>query len=332
MDEAPFEDESAPLVASDRATFVTPHAAVVEAARAYLMAPPNDLERKFGYDPRVGLIRGGWYQGGWHDAFVLVNTNLILARTLDHLNAAAGQRTRIEANLRGLLAKPFVHPTRAGTFRYDGSDRREIMYGKAVPCVRPSSDEVSIGSAQEYYLRGHAPGDGRDEMVAALPSTDCYPDLQPGQTRPMNVYALFVEYHHRAGRRELAKKLFEATLKDWTSAPGWGVKGSVGGYFSDAFDNAGEQGDGKKSCRSTRSLAYWLHAARVTGYWRLSNQARRVAQQVVQQVLAARHPDGGFGASYPGCMGQDYDPGYRPSRVTGESTGLVLLALTPVLE
>ena len=144
-----------PSTADDAAMFVTPNSARIENVRAWLMQPYNPGTEGFGYDNTTGMIAGGYWPGygsfpnGYHNGVVLIDNNLLLGRSLDYLNAQKGIKTTIELNTRAWLSNTtFVNPKKSlqnGT--YSGDDRREIFFGKSVPCVYVTGSQV-------WYARG----------------------------------------------------------------------------------------------------------------------------------------------------------------------------------
>jgi hypothetical protein len=306
---------------ADRAFFIDGQRQAILKLREWFMSPldesPTRPYPKPGYDPEFGLIRGGYWGGnGWTNGFVLLNAQLILAKPLDEWNAEVGIRTQIHRTFRGWFTdgdrpREFVNAATGQGAAYNGQDRREVMFGRLLPCIRDTS-------GQEFYVRGHGPSDATP-IVTALPSA-CAAEPSGSRVQPMNTYALWIELYARRGNTARARELFERTLDEWTPAdiPNSSRKG---GYFSAALDAQAEE-DGKTQCRNSRVLAYWLHAARVTGFWNTSDRSRRIARQVSNQLWSHQLTDGGIRVAYRDC-GRD--------RASPESSGLTLLAHTLTL-
>lgn len=286
---------------ADYSFFLAPNLARIIALREWFMTPFNASDQKAGYDPVFGMIRGGYWGGGFQNGFVLIDSNLILAKSLDYFNALDGESTDIEGNMMHWLSNTtFVDPTTGQTATYSGNDRREIMFGNLEQCVMDDSGQV-------FYAPGFTPGDPV-QITTALP-TSC----DSGSTGSMNIYAIQIELTYLEGNTNLAQQMFEATMSGWTPTSGTGLGGSVGGYFNNSFDGG--------NCKSSRTLGYWLEMARATGFWSLDAQSKTMAQQVMNELWAHQLPDGSVSVDYPGC-GND-------NRASPESSGLALVAFDP---
>jgi hypothetical protein len=263
------------ISSADYEFFIQPNLANVEALREWFMSPMDVANQKAGYDPAFGMIRGGYWGGGFQNGFVLVDTQLILAKSLDYFNSLKGIRTNVEGNLSSWLTSSFINPSTGAIGTYDGTDRREVLFGKVLGCIEDDSGQV-------YYVKGHTLSDPIP-ITTALP-TSCTSDSQGG----MNIYAPWIELYYLHGNSQKAQTMFSVTLNAWTPTPGTGIGHATGGYFSDVFDSGPNQG----KCKSSRTLGYWLEMARATGYWDLSNQTRTIAEQVMHELWAHQEPDG----------------------------------------
>jgi len=289
---------------SDYAFFVQGNLKRIESLRQWFMSPEDVATKKAGYDAGYGMVRGGFWGGGFHDGFVLIDSQLILANSFDYFNQQKGIDTNVLAHSREWLAGSFVNPTTGATSTYGGNDRREILFGKILDCVMDDS-------GQDHYVPGHTLSDPVP-ITTALP-VSCSNDSLGG----MNVYAPWIELYYLKGDTQKARQMFQTTLAGWTPTPGTGVGGATGGYFSDIFDSGPQQGH----CKSSRALGYWLHMARATGFWSLDEQSKTTAQEVMDELWAHQSSDGGIQVNYPGC-GSD-------TKESPESTGLALLASDP---
>jgi hypothetical protein len=292
---------------SDYAFFIQPNLARIELVREWFMSPFDLATNKAGYDPSYDLIRGGFWSGGFQNGFVLIDTNLIVANTLDYLNAKKGITSNITGSLAGWLTNTtFIDPSNNQIAVYNGQDRREIMFGTELPCVMEDS-------GQTFYAPGHTLSDPVP-ITAAIP-TGC----ATTQPQSMNVYALWIELYYLEGKVSQAKQMFYNTINSWTSTPGTGINGTTGGYFSDTYDSGPDQG----KCHSSRTLGYWLDMVRATGFWDLSQQTREISLQAMDELWNHQQSNGGIMVNYPGCGSPDKD--------SGESSGLTLAAFDPRL-
>ncbi len=290
-----------PCPSNDYNCFTGPKTAGVELVRQWFMRPFSGASGTFGYDPTYEMIRGGDWGGGWHNGFVLIDSNLILAKALDYSNAQKGIVTHVEANLRQWLTNTtFNDPQTGQGATYQGNDRREIMFGKILACVMDTSGQV-------YYVPGHTLSDPVP-ITTAIPTT-C---ANPLRSSAMSVLALWIELYYLEGNSADASKNFDVTVSGWTPTPGTGIGGSIGGYFNDQLDGG--------KCKSSRTLALWVHMVRATGFWNRDSQTRTMAQQVQNQLWANQGSDGGISSSYPTCTGY---------KATPESSGYALLAYDP---
>ncbi|TLX99981.1 MAG: hypothetical protein E6K90_05080, partial [Thaumarchaeota archaeon] len=87
------------------------------------MSPEDVATKKAGYDAGYGMVRGGFWGGGFHDGFVLIDSQLILANSFDYFNQQKGIDTNVLAHSREWLAGSFVNPTTGATSTYGGNDR-----------------------------------------------------------------------------------------------------------------------------------------------------------------------------------------------------------------
>ena len=289
---------------ADYAFFVQPNLANIEALREWFMSPFDASTQKIGYDPNYGMIRGGYWAGGFKDGFVLIDTQLILASSLDYFNSLSGVHTDIEANTRSWLNGSFIDPSTGAAGTYNGTDRREVLFGATPACIRNDSGQV-------FYVENHTLSDPVP-ITTALP-TSCASDSPGG----MNVYAPWIELYYHEGATGKAEAMFNLTLSAWTSTPGTGVGHTTGGYFSDTFDSGPDQG----KCKSSRSLGYWIEMARATGFWNLDNESRTVAEEAMHELWAHQESDGSISVNYPGCK--------NDVKASGESSGITLLAFDP---
>ncbi len=299
-----------PSNANDAAMFVAPNAARIENVRAWLMQPYNPGAQSFGYDNTTGMIAGGYWPGygafpnGYHNGVVLIDNNILLGRSLDYLNAQKGIKTTIDFNTRAWLSNTtFVNPKKGlqnGT--YNGYDRREIFFGKSVPCVYVTGSQV-------WYAPGHLLSDP-SPIVTALPS-NCSQD----SPNSLELFAPWIELDYIDHNYAQAQNDFSYTINNWTPTPGTGVGGSTGGYFSAILDPLAP-------CSTERVLALWIDAARATGYWNLNANSRTVAQQVVNELWGLQQSDGGIAASGGG-------PGCKVGQEIPEAGGEAILAFDP---
>jgi len=289
---------------SDYSYFIAGNLGRIEALREWFMSPFNYADDKAGYDPSYGMIRGGFWGGGFQNGFVLIDSQLIAASTLDYLNAAAGLNTSIVSHMKQWLAGQFVDPSTGATSTYNGTDRREIMFGTLLPCVASDSGQV-------FYVPGHTLSDPVP-ITTALP-TGC---TSPGPSA-MTTYSLWIELYYLRGNISTAQGMYQTVLSGWTATPGTGLGGSTGGYFSDLFDSGPDQG----KCKSSRALGYFLEMSRATGFWNMSDQSRTISLQASNELWAHQNSDGGIAVNYPGCGNQ--------AKSSPESTGLALLAFDP---
>ena len=289
---------------SDYSYFLAGNLGRIEALREWFMSPFNLASNKAGYDPTYGMIRGGFWGGGFQNGFVLIDSQLIAASTLDFLNAAAGLNTSINSNMRQWLTSQFVDPSTGATGTYNGTDRREIMFGTVLPCVASDSGQV-------FYVQGHTLSD-------PVPITTGLPEActTPGPSA-MTTYSLWIELYYLRGNVSSAEGMYQTVLNGWTATPGTGIGGTTGGYFSDLFDNGPDQG----KCKSSRALGYFLQMSRATGFWNMSDQSRTIALEASNELWAHQNTDGGIAVNYPGCGNQ--------AKSSPESTGLALLAFDP---
>jgi hypothetical protein len=287
---------------SDYTFFIQPNLAREEKLREWFMSPFDLSSSKAGYDPTYGMIRGGYWSGEFQDGFVLIDTQLIVANTLDYLNSQVGVSTHIQANLEQWLKNTtFIDPQTGATGTYNGDDRREILFGKNLQCVMKDSGQI-------FYVPGHTLND-TVPITTALP-TGC---TSPSSSTTMNYYALWIELYYLQGNINQAKQMFETTLGGWVTTPGTGVGGTTGGYFSSEFDSG--------NCKNTRTLGYWIDMARATGFWNLTSESRTVAQEAMNEIWAHQLPSGGMSVNYPGCG--------NPTKDSGESSGITLDAFDP---
>jgi len=267
------------------------------------MRPFTGVNGTYGYDATYGMIRGGQWSGGWKNGFVLIDSNLIVGTSLDYFNDLAGNPTHIAANVQTWLTNTtFVDPQTGAQGTYQGNDRREILLGHMVACVMDTS-------GQEYYAPGHALSDPVP-ITTALP-TDCVNNPSNGA---MSVLVPAIDLAYLDGDFAQALTMFNSTIGGWTPTAGTGVGSSTGGYFSYQLDGG--------TCKSSRTLALWIQAARATGYWDIDAQTREVAQEVQNQLWANQGSDGGVSGPYPDCS--KYNP-------VPESSGYTLLAYDPRL-
>ena len=290
--------------ATDYNYFIASNLARIEALREWFMSPFNFAANKAGYDPSYGMVRGGFWGGGFQNGFVLIDSQLIAASTLDFLNAASGLNTSIYSDMQQWLTGQFIDPSTGATGTYNGTDRREIMFGMDLPCVASDSGQV-------FYVPGHTLTDPVP-ITTALP-TGC---TTPGPSA-MPTYSLWIELYYLRGNMSTAEGMYQTVLNGWTATPGTGLGGTTGGYFSDLFDNGPDQG----KCKSSRALGYFLEMSRATGFWNMSDQSRTIALETSDELWAHQNSDGGIAVNYPGCGNQ--------TKSSPESTGLALLAFDP---
>lgn len=289
---------------ADYKFFIQPYVNNIELLRNWLMTPESDATLKAGYDPNYGLIRGGHWNGSWHNGMVLIDANLLTASTLDYLNTQKGISTNVLGSVRQWLdATTFTDPTGVNPpATYQGDDRREILFGTVLPCVNDTSGQV-------YYAPGHTSTDV-DPIVTALPTT-CHKSTT---TAAMDVFAIQTALLYLTGQVAAAKAMFDQTVTAWTPSVGTGLGGTTGGEFSPPFDGA-------SNCHHTRNLGYWIAMARATGFW--INQ-QTITQQALNELWAHQVPStGGILVNYPACGSQVKD--------TGESAGITLLSIDPRL-
>jgi hypothetical protein len=289
---------------TDYSFFIQGNVVRIEALRQWFMSPMNVSTNKAGYDPSYGMIRGGFWDGGFQNGFVLIDSQLIVANTLDYLNSQGGVTTDIEGNMRQWLTSQFIDPATGQTSTYNGEDRREILFGKNTSCVMGDSGQV-------FYVPGHTISDAVP-ITTALPTT-CVGD----GLSAMNTYAPAIELAYIQGNVSGAVAMFLNTVAGWTPTPGTGINGTTGGYFSDTFDSGPDQG----KCKSSRTLGYWIEMARATGFWDLDATTITVAQEVMDELWAHQQADGGIMVNYPGCKSQLKD--------SVESSGITLVAFDP---
>ncbi len=265
------------------------------------MSPPDPSIQKAGYNADMGLIQGGFFggQGYQPNGYDLIDGNFIPAKSLDYFNSQAGSPTTIEATMRKWLGSQFVDPSTGMTVSYQGNDRRESLFGKQLDCIRNGS---------LYYVPGHTLTDS--VPIATEIPLDC---TNPSKPLGMNTYSMWIEQYYLKGSADQAKQMFVNTVSGYTATPGTGIGGTMGGVFSDQFDAL-------SSCKNSRTLMYWIHMARATGFWKLSDQTRTMAQQIMDELWAHQLSDGGIRVAYPGC-GSD--------RASNESSGLALVAFDP---
>ncbi|HYC26705.1 MAG TPA: hypothetical protein VEB67_01630, partial [Nitrososphaerales archaeon] len=209
---------------SDYSFFLAGNLQHLEAAQQWFMSPFNDANNKAGYDSAFGMIRGGFWAGGFQNGFVLIDSQLIAGSTLDYLNSLTGTDTSIVSNMRAWLNSTFVNPSNGATTAYAGNDRREIMFGKDLSCVMADS-------GQDYYVVNHTLTDPVP-ITSAIP-TGCTLEA----FGPMDQFALWVELAYLDGNMTQAKSMYQQILSAWTPTPGTGQGGTTGGYFSDVLDS-----------------------------------------------------------------------------------------------
>jgi hypothetical protein len=296
---------------TDYSFFIAPNAGRVEAVREWLMQPYDPTSRlSFGYDNSTGLISGGYWPGygnytnGYHNGAVLIDTNLLLGKSLDYLNAQKGVTTDIAANTQKWLDNTtFVNPDQPGIAQsYEGNDRREILFGKVVSCVYVTASQI-------WYVPNHTLSDPLP-IVTALP-TNCSQD----KPSSLELFAPWIDLNFLNGNRTQALTDFTYTIDNWIPTPGTGVNGSTGGRFNSILDPA-------SPCSTARVLALWLESARATGYWNLNSNTRTVAEQVVNELWSLQQPGGGLSAT-------GGSPGCRLGQVIPESGGEAILAFDP---
>ena len=149
------------------------------------------------------------------------------------------------------------------------------------------------GSSGQVYFDG--------EIATALPEGPKR-EPTPDRTGAMPALAAWIVLLDRQGQTEKARTLFKAAAAGWSD-----------GAFSDELDTG--------AAKSSRVLSYFILAARLTGFWR---EHRATVRQVVTQLWALQNEDGSIRVGY--LPGQDI----RTDRATPESTGLALLAITPL--
>jgi len=295
---------------SDYPFFIAPNTARIESVREWLMQPYNpNLPDSFGYDNITGLISGGFwpgyspYRNGYHNGAVLIDTNLLLGKSLDYLNAQKGITTTIEANTRKWLGNTtFTNPATGANESYQGNDRREILFGTPESCIYVTASQI-------WYAPNHTLSDPTP-IVTALP-TNCSQDVP----NSLELFAPWILLNYIDGNRNQSMNDFTYTIDNWIATPGTGIDGSTGGHFSQILDPAAP-------CSTERVLALWIEAARGTGYWNLDSNTRTVAAQVVNELWSLQQTNGGMAAAggAPGC---------KVGQIIAESGGEAILAFDP---
>ncbi len=299
---------------ADSNFFIQPYTSQVAAVREWFMQPFRAVAGSFGYDSHLGMIRGGYWNAstagggnGWHDGFVLIDSQILGGATLDYLNAQRGITTNINGTFREWLSNTtFYDPTTGQTIRYDGQDRREALFGKIIACIQGTTSQSFY--APDHTMNGLAP------ITSAFPNGRC---IDPSGMS-MSQLGPQIDLSYSEGKYAQAYAYFTVTVNGWTPTTGTGAGGSTGGYFNDLLDSGSSSGN----CKNTRALAYWIEAARATGYWNLNSQTRTMAQQAVNQIWANQAPDGGMYVNYQTCTKTSV-------KQTAESSGVTLIAFDP---
>jgi hypothetical protein len=317
----------------DYLTFIAPYLSNEESVRSYLASPPNPTHQPFpkiGYNSAIGMIEGDYLCGGYKDDFTLIDPNRIAGFTFDYLNAQRGITTDVNSTTLSFLHMDFNerYPSSAWAasgcasrvpvpFTYTNNDRREFLFGKVTPaypddtrdCVRSTNGEVFLTPQISPPVPTEVPG-------------SCIRAPTPTSPVAMNFEALYINFlwlRNIGTDRSKATALFKSTLSGWTATSGTGLGGSAGGFFNSALDPG--------TCKSTRTLGYWLEAARATGLWDVSTKSRAVAHEVANQIWGNQNPDGSIKVGYPGPF--ITTSGCSSSRDSGESDGLTLIAFDP---
>ncbi len=302
---------------TDDGFFIEPYQTQINQLVNWLNTPWVPASGGYGFDSNYQLIRGGnWpgyvdsstgkvFQSGYHPGMVLIDSNYILAKTLDWFNSQSGRTpTNIFSACSNYLYPPssFVDPAlgaNATTAMYNGLDRRELFLGKLSVWPRPNA--VYQTASQIWYLPGHTLND-ISPIVTALPTTPI-----PNQPEDMEYYAPQILLEYLNNEVEQAKLDFLNVISHWQP----GCPGQIGGPYGGSY--------------TSRCLSFTIVVARCckdtdgTPFWLLPN-VQPVMQQIIDSLWAIQQGDGGIPTSY--------NP---PFGVTPESTGEALLAFDPNL-
>jgi hypothetical protein len=293
----------------DYAFFVEPNLDRIEKLRQWLMSPFDFSNQKAGYDPNFGMIRGGhWpnslygsYQPTFRDGFVLIDNNILIGESLDYLNSLKGISTNIGQVTRNLLnSTTFIDPVTGATANYQGNDRREVFFGKKVPCIINGFTQIWYMPAGAYngqQVRIEPPlggSDGTPSIVTEFPNNEnaqwdaCLATGSSQVQDHMEFLAPAAELAFLNGDGATAQSLFNYATSLWQPSQGSGINGSTGGSFVSPMQTEDALG---------RTLFLYIHMARATGYWNVNDSNRTVAQQVVNQAWTLQGPDGDVGTA-----------------------------------
>lgn|SRR5579872_1266271 len=266
--------------------FIAPWVNQIESIRSWMMLPispgatVSGVKKQFGYDSTYGMIRGGHWPNGaycnidpaYRNGFVLIDNNLLLGKSLDYLNAQLGINTTIDANCRMYLGQTWEDQCSSETPTYNGQDRREVFFGKIVPCIY-------TGGTQTWYLPGHTVTDV-DPITTELPGVGISACASITGPTTMESFAPYIELNYLQGNISTAQSSFMQTVDGWLPQSGTGFNGNEGGSFSSTLDPLSVS----TGRASIRALAIWLHCCRATGFWQGNSQVMSMAQQVMNQI------------------------------------------------
>jgi hypothetical protein len=295
--------------------FVAPRASQIAKLCGYLMSPWNQSQGKVGYNPPpsptnpngLGMIEGDHFCGGFLDGFTLFDPNITIGTSLDFLNAQQGVVTNIAGTARALLtATSFVAEVShtcttsyAGPYpvKYNGMDRREVLYGKAVDGIRSTLGYAFVPAqdGQRAYDDLKQPPVISMEVPGPIESDPATADLR---NRSLWISLQYLKGHGAAAATQQA---LASILSDWNGTT------TVAGTVFKTLDPDG----------TCRDYGYVLHMLRANELWKTSARALLVAQQVDGAMWTLQNTDGSMRFSR------------HSTAVGGEEAGMTLVSHDP---
>lgn len=303
---------------SDYSFFIEPYQSEVARLVSWLTIPWMPNGGGYGYDPNFQLIRGGnWpgysnttavFQGGYHPGMVLIDSNFLVAMSLDYFSKSSSNPTNVYNTCRAYLGDTdFINPAAhadPSSETYHGNDRREIFLGKLSPYYvqgKGPVDAVFQTASQIWYVPGHTLSNS-DPIVTALPTVQV-----PYQPEDLEFFAPWILLEYMQGNVSQAKSDFLNIIGTWEP----GCPGQIGSPYGGNY--------------SSRTLSFTIIVARScmdtdgTPFWQLPG-VQQVLSEIIQSLWAIQGSDGGIPTSYNPSAGE-----------TPESTGEALLAFDPNL-
>jgi hypothetical protein len=307
---------------TDASFFIDPYQNQMNRLVDWLNTPWQPAAQGFGFDSTFQLVRGGYWPGyndsglfdsqggrvfpnGYHPGMVLIDSNFILAKTLDFFNQQSGRTPSTVYNTcRNYLgATTFVNPAAGASpdmEAYNGFDRREIFLGKTSPFYG-EINAVYQTASQIWYVPGHTLSSS-NPIVTALPTVQVQ-----NPTTDIEFFAPRILLEYLNDNISQAKSDFLSVINSWQP----GCPGQIGAPFGGFY--------------TSRCLSFTIAVARSckdvdgTPFWALPG-VQPIVQQIIESLWAIQQPDGGIPTSYYPAAGE-----------TPESTGEALLAFDPTL-